>query len=172
MEMIEGIKSDHIEALDEQGYDRPLLAQQLVHSMFSQVLNYGFFHGDPHPGNIYIMPGNVISFIDFGMVGVMDDTLKFQFAKLIMELERGNTKGIIKSLDSMDILHDDTDMKKLQLNDFSAGAFDVEVLCSFCISWEIFFFHIGFAKHTFCLSDNDSTGCVACNVDSCSDHIQ
>lgn len=114
MELIRGIKSDHVDVLDDQGYDRELIAERLVHSMFSQVLNYGFFHGDPHPGNIYILPGNVISFIDFGMIGVLDDTLKFQFAKLVMELERGSTKGIIKSLDAMGILHDDTDIKKLE----------------------------------------------------------
>ncbi|MBD7907618.1 ABC1 kinase family protein [Sporosarcina gallistercoris] len=114
MEMIEGIKSNHIDALDEQGYDRKLLARKLVHEMFSQVLDHGFFHGDPHPGNIYILPGNVISFIDFGMIGVMDDHMKLQFAKLIMELERGSTKGIIKVLDAMGILHDETDIKSLQ----------------------------------------------------------
>lgn len=114
MEMIEGIKSNHIDELDEQGYDRELLARKLVHAMFSQVLDHGFFHGDPHPGNIYIMPGNVISFIDFGMIGFMDDHLKLQFAKLIMELERGSTKGIIKVLDAMGILHDETDTKSLQ----------------------------------------------------------
>lgn len=114
MEMIEGIKSDHIDLLDEQGYDRKLLARNLVNSMFSQVLDHGFFHGDPHPGNIYLMPGNVISFIDFGMIGVMDDQLKLQFAKLIMELEHGNTKGIIKVLDAMGILQDGTDIKSLQ----------------------------------------------------------
>ena len=114
MEMIQGIKSNHIERLDEEGYDRELIARRIVHSMFSQVLDYGFFHGDPHPGNIYILPGNTISFIDFGMIGVLDDNLKFQFAKLIMELERGSTKGIIKSLDGMGILNDETDLHKLQ----------------------------------------------------------
>ena len=114
MEMIQGTKSDSIEILDELGYDRELIARRLVRSMFSQVLNYGFFHGDPHPGNIYILPGNVISFIDFGMICVLDDNLKFQFAKLIMELERGSTKGIIKALDAMGILQDETDIKKLQ----------------------------------------------------------
>ncbi|GKV68524.1 ABC transporter [Sporosarcina sp. NCCP-2716] len=114
MEMVEGVKSDHLDRLDELGYDRELLACNLVHEMFSQVLDHGFFHGDPHPGNIYILPGNVITFIDFGMMGVLDDNLKFQFAKLVMELERGNTKGIIKALDAMDILDDDTDLPALE----------------------------------------------------------
>ncbi len=114
MEMVEGVKSDHLARLDELGYDRELLARNLVHEMFSQVLDHGFFHGDPHPGNIYILPGNVITFIDFGMMGVLDDNLKFQFAKLVMELERGNTKGIIKALDAMDILDDDTDLPALE----------------------------------------------------------
>lgn len=114
MEMIEGIKSNNIELLDAEGYDRELVARKLVHSMFSQVLDHGFFHGDPHPGNIYIMPGNVISFIDFGMIGVLDDNLKLQFAKLIMQLEQGSTKGIIKVLDAMGVLNDETDIKGLE----------------------------------------------------------
>ncbi|WJY26926.1 ABC1 kinase family protein [Sporosarcina trichiuri] len=114
MELIEGVKSDNLARLDELGYDRGLLARNLVHEMFSQVLDHGFFHGDPHPGNILFLPGNTLSFIDFGMMGFLDDNLKFQFAKLVMELERGNTKGIIKALDAMGILDDDTDLRSLE----------------------------------------------------------
>src|SRR5699024_2415687 len=59
MEMVHGIKVNQVEQLKAEGYDLPLIADRIAHSLFTQVLYYGFFHVDPHPGNIFIKPGNV-----------------------------------------------------------------------------------------------------------------
>ena len=49
-----------------------------VRSLFKQVFEYGFFHADPHPGNIFVVSSNCISYIDFGMIGIIDSkTLNF-----------------------------------------------------------------------------------------------
>src|SRR5699024_4534076 len=68
MEMIHGVKVTKLDKLQEAGYDSHIIADRIAHSLFSQVLEYGFFHGDPHPGNIYILPNNVICYLDFGLV--------------------------------------------------------------------------------------------------------
>src|SRR5699024_11410752 len=54
MECVDGIKVSHIDKIDEAGLDKKLIAERIADAMFEQVLDYGFFHGDPHPGNIFI----------------------------------------------------------------------------------------------------------------------
>jgi ubiquinone biosynthesis protein len=68
-EFIEGIKVDNIEGLLEEGHDPELIAHRGARLMFKQIFVHGFFHADPHPGNIFIRDKNIISFIDFGMMG-------------------------------------------------------------------------------------------------------
>lgn len=95
MEMIHGIKVNHYDELEEKGYNKKLIAKRITNAMFHQILDEGVFHGDPHPGNIYIMPNNKIAFLDFGMVGYLNDDLKYYFASLIISLIEGDTNGII-----------------------------------------------------------------------------
>lgn len=113
MEMIHGIKVSHIDRLENEGYDLKIIAERIVNATFYQVLDKGFFHGDPHPGNIFILPGNVICFLDFGMVGKIDEELKFQFASLIIQLQQGDSKGMIKTFSHMGLLNDETDISSL-----------------------------------------------------------
>lgn len=114
MEMIRGIRVNDIVKLDEEGYDRPLVAERVVDSMLFQVLEKGFFHGDPHPGNVYILPDNQVCFLDFGMMGRINDGLKFHFASLIMNLQQGDTKGMMKVFSDMDLLNEDTNTAEFQ----------------------------------------------------------
>ena len=114
MELIQGIKVSHFDQLDEKGYNRKIIAERITQSMLHQILIEGFFHGDPHPGNIYVLPENEISYLDFGMVGRLNDEMKYQFASLIINLQHGNTKGIIKTFSSMDLLSDETNITSLK----------------------------------------------------------
>lgn len=127
MELIEGIKVNHVDQLDAQGYDRKLIAKRLAHSMLQQILIEGFFHGDPHPGNIYILPNNVVSYLDFGMVGRLHDDIKYHFASLIISLQRGSTKGMIKTFSAMGLLSEETDMMSLhsELDGLQSKYYDV-----------------------------------------------
>jgi ubiquinone biosynthesis protein len=56
--------------------DRRLIARRGADAFLDMVLNHGFFHGDPHPGNVMILPHNVICLLDYGIVGRLDDELK------------------------------------------------------------------------------------------------
>ncbi|MFD6209044.1 ABC1 kinase family protein [Peribacillus sp. NPDC060253] len=114
MDFIQGIKINHYKQLDDEGYDRRKIAERLANAMLQQILIDGFYHGDPHPGNIIILPGNVVALMDFGMVGRLEDETKYQFASLVINLKRGSTNGLIKTLSDMGLLTDETDMASLR----------------------------------------------------------
>lgn len=113
LEFAEGIKLNDMRKLDELGYNRKILAERFVHSIFQQILIEGFFHGDPHPGNILAGPGEVIVFLDFGMVGRLTLEMKTYIAALIIAMMRKNTNGVIKAITKMGLIPDDIDMQKL-----------------------------------------------------------
>lgn len=71
MECINGITPDDPEVLREEGLDTDQIAINGADALLTMILREGFFHADPHAGNMFIMPNNVIAFIDFGMVGVL-----------------------------------------------------------------------------------------------------
>jgi ubiquinone biosynthesis protein len=69
MEFIDGIKASDLVRLKKDGYDLKAVASRGADSMLKQICVFGFYHADPHPGNIFLLPNNVICFIDFGMMG-------------------------------------------------------------------------------------------------------
>lgn len=100
MENIRGIKASRIETLKQQGADLPLVAKRGTNLIMEQIFVHGFFHADPHPGNIFIMPDNVISFIDFGMMGRLSRQDREDFTDLLLDIiarkERKVTDGVLK----------------------------------------------------------------------------
>ncbi|WP_428908203.1 ABC1 kinase family protein [Niallia sp. Krafla_26] len=113
MDYVDGIKVSHIPTLQKEGYNLKTIANRVTNSMLHQILMEGFFHGDPHPGNIYILPGNRVAYIDFGMVGRLSDDTKFNFASLVIHLQNGNTKGLLKTITAMGLHSSETDMNSL-----------------------------------------------------------
>jgi ubiquinone biosynthesis protein len=129
MELVTGIRVNDIKQLDDGGYDRKLIAERVVDALFFQVLEKGFFHGDPHPGNVYILPDNRICLLDFGMMGRINDRLKFHFASLIINLQQGDTKGMMKVFSDMDLLNEDTNKSDFQqdLDDLIEAYYEVSL---------------------------------------------
>jgi len=84
MEYIEGIKINDIALLEAQGCDRALLAARGTELILEQVFIHGFFHADPHPANMFVLPGNVICTLDFGMMGHLDARDREHFTEVIM----------------------------------------------------------------------------------------
>ncbi|MGM8213084.1 ABC1 kinase family protein [Virgibacillus sp. W0430] len=116
MEFIEGVSVRKVTDLDKEGLDRKTIAKRLADSMLEQVLDEGFFHGDPHAGNIYILPDNVISYLDFGMAGYLDDEMKRHIASLVIQIEKQNTKGIIRTFSKWGLLSEATNTHELSLD--------------------------------------------------------
>jgi len=83
MEYVEGIKVSEIDRLEMAGLDRKAICARGTDFLLKQVFNYGFFHADPHPGNIFVLPNNVICLLDFGMVGVVDRYTREEFVDLV-----------------------------------------------------------------------------------------
>ncbi len=83
MEYIDGIKISEVRKLKADGYDCKLIASQGAMLILKQIFEHNFFHGDPHPGNIFILPDNVLCFLDYGMMGRIDEETKNGLASLV-----------------------------------------------------------------------------------------
>ncbi|WP_183255927.1 ABC1 kinase family protein [Anoxybacteroides tepidamans] len=114
MEYVEGIKLGELERLKQRGYNLKILAERLAKGMFQQIFMKGFFHGDPHPGNVLALPGNVIAFIDFGMVGRITSEMKYHLSSFMIALMRQSTDGIMKTIGDMGLVPDDVDVSQLR----------------------------------------------------------
>ncbi len=117
-EFIDGISGRDLKAVDNAGLDRKILAKRGADAVLKMVLEDGFFHADPHPGNVYYLPENRISFIDFGMVGHLSEERRYQVIDLIYSIAEQQTYSavdvLIKWTDSpklnVDLLTNDIDM--------------------------------------------------------------
>lgn len=67
LDYVDGVKISDVTA--EQGYDLERVARNIIETAFRQLFEDGLFHGDPHPGNVLVLPGNRIALLDFGLVG-------------------------------------------------------------------------------------------------------
>ncbi len=83
MEFMEGIKISDIDRIDKAGYDREIITVRGADFFLKQVFEHGFFHADPHPGNIFVLPDNVICLLDFGMTDSVDRQTREEFVDLI-----------------------------------------------------------------------------------------
>ncbi len=87
-EFIDGIPGRDLAAADRTGLDRKMLARRGAHAVLKMIVEDGFFHADPHPGNVFYLPGNRIAFIDFGMVGRLTEERRDQMIRLMLGLVR------------------------------------------------------------------------------------
>ena len=82
-EFIDGIKISAINLLDEAGLNRRKITRRGSTILLRQIFDFGFFHGDPHPGNLFVLPNEVICLLDFGMVGTVDRQTREDFVDLV-----------------------------------------------------------------------------------------
>ena len=98
MEYIEGINITDVERLKTEGYDLSLIAKRNLDILMKSALEYGFFHADPHPGNILILPDNVIGLLDFGMMGNLPLRERESLARLAYSISIGDEKLMARAL--------------------------------------------------------------------------
>src|SRR5277367_64667 len=94
MELVEGIKVTDIDALERAGIDKHLVSQKLVEIFCDQVLRDGFFHADPHPGNILIQPGPRIVLLDFGLAKDFPPRFRDGIVRLTFSILTADNEGI------------------------------------------------------------------------------
>ena len=129
MEYVDGVKLSEVISGNDPKYNKILIADRIVRAYLKQIFLDGFFHADPHPGNIFIADDNAICFIDFGMMGVLDDEFRQDLAELMIHFSDRNIDGLINQLIRMDILNEKTDLNLLKsdLNDLFSKYYGVEL---------------------------------------------
>lgn len=98
MQYLHGIKVSDLDRLKESGADLKVVASRIIDALFTQVYDKGFFHADPHPGNIAVAPGNRIVFYDFGQVGRIDMVLRENAMDLVLSMVRYDVNGVMNNL--------------------------------------------------------------------------
>lgn len=98
MENIQGLKASDVDQLRKQGADLPLVAERGTNLIMEQIFVHGFFHADPHPGNIFILPDNLICFLDFGMMGRLSRQNRDDFTDLVLYIVARNERKVMESV--------------------------------------------------------------------------
>ncbi|QXQ11285.1 AarF/ABC1/UbiB kinase family protein [Paeniglutamicibacter sp. Y32M11] len=109
MERIRGIKVDNIEALDLAGINRGEVAERAARAAAKMIFEDGFFHADPHPGNLFIQPGGRIALIDFGMVGEIDEKLRSQLGTLLFAFTSNDPDKVSSALRTISVTRPSVD---------------------------------------------------------------
>lgn len=127
LEYVPGIKITEFQELTSRGFDLKELARRGAKAFLKQVLDHGVFHGDPHPGNIFVLPDHVICMLDYGMVGRLSPELKQQLLDLLEALLHRDVERIIAQLLYSGELTDESDLKSLRrdLHEFIEDYYDI-----------------------------------------------
>jgi ubiquinone biosynthesis protein len=97
-QFVEGVPGNDLELVERAGLDRKVLAQRGAGAVLKMILVDGFFHADPHPGNVFYLPGNRLCLIDFGMVGRLSNERRDQIVDLLGALARRDDEGMMSVL--------------------------------------------------------------------------
>jgi ubiquinone biosynthesis protein len=104
LEFIDGVKVIDVEAIDAAGLDKKELADAALYGVVKQLLIDGFFHGDPHPGNVLVnLRDSTIDFIDTGMVGELDVNQRINVIQLLMVLRQRDVKGTAQMMMTLSV---------------------------------------------------------------------
>jgi ubiquinone biosynthesis protein len=96
MDMIDGIPLSQPGLLQAAGLDPEEVARRGANLYMKMIFTHGFFHADPHPGNIVLLPGNVVGLLDFGMVGRIDERLREQIEDMLMAIVQHDVPFLVR----------------------------------------------------------------------------
>lgn len=114
MEYIDGIKVSDLSALKSAGLDCKLIAARGADAFLEMVLKHGFFHGDPHPGNVFILPDNRICLLDYGIVGRIDESLTSFLSDIILAIVNRDMDQVVSLLLFAGDISDSLDIRSLK----------------------------------------------------------
>ncbi|AYF98023.1 ABC1 kinase family protein [Protaetiibacter intestinalis] len=118
---VTAIKITDVTALAAAGIDPAAVAQELARATFQQIFVAGFFHADPHPGNIFVTPGESgtggdwhLTFVDFGMMGEISDALRAGLREFILAVVARDGRALVTSLERLGVLLPGADTDELE----------------------------------------------------------
>jgi ubiquinone biosynthesis protein len=104
MEYIKGVKLSNIVAIEQAGLDRTTLARNTLRAMIKQLLIDGFFHADPHPGNLLVnLETGTVTFLDTGMVGELELQQRLSVIQLILAIQQHDIKSMAQVLRDLSV---------------------------------------------------------------------
>ncbi len=110
LEYLPGIKISHYDALEAAGLDRKELAKMGARAYLQQLLNHGFFHADPHPGNIAVSADGALIFYDFGMMGTVKAITRERLMETFFGIAQKDAERVVNSLVELGALSPVEDM--------------------------------------------------------------
>lgn len=113
MDFIEGIKVTDLDGLKRHGHSPRTINERLYRTYFKQLFEDGFFHADPHPGNLLVMRDGRLAFFDFGMSGELDDVLRGRMVTAFFHMVERDIDGLIDDLFALEFLPPGADIKGL-----------------------------------------------------------
>lgn len=127
MEFIDGVRIDNPEAITELGQDPHEIGVRGFHAYLKMIFEDGFFHGDPHPGNLFVTREGDIVFLDFGIVGILRPEKRQNFINLLFALVTDDIEMMLRSLEGFGIVIAEEDREALRddlyimMHDFGGG---------------------------------------------------
>jgi len=134
MEFIEGVRIDNPDAISEMGFVPHDIGVRGFHAYLKMIFEDGFFHGDPHPGNLLVSTKGEIVFLDFGIVGVLRPEKRQLFINLLFALVNDDIELMLRSLEGFGIVIAEEDRESIRddlyimMHDFSGGGDGVSQL--------------------------------------------
>ncbi|TYH63511.1 hypothetical protein ES332_D07G197700v1 [Gossypium tomentosum] len=114
LEFVPGIKINQLDALDARGYNRSRISSHAIEAYLIQILRTGFFHADPHPGNLAIDVDESIIYYDFGMMGEIKSFTRERLLELFYAVYEKDAKKVMKSLIDLGALQPTGDLSSVR----------------------------------------------------------
>ncbi|MBI5245677.1 MAG: AarF/ABC1/UbiB kinase family protein [Elusimicrobia bacterium] len=109
LERLDGVKPGSARALERAGLDPRVAAERLAAHYLAMIFTHGFFHADPHPGNILVQPDHVIAYLDFGMMGRLDRGSREALADVVFALSERDEARLARALLALADKNDEPD---------------------------------------------------------------
>ena len=134
LEYLPGIKINDIESLKNNDIDTSSIAKIGATSYLKQLVNYGFFHADPHPGNLAVSKGGSLIYYDFGMMGFVSERIRGRLNSMIKAAALRDVKGLVKELQIAGLIESDIEIGpvrrliRIMLNEALTPPFDSQII--------------------------------------------
>ena len=137
MEFIDGVRIDDVDEIKKMGYNPKEIAVRGFHAYLKMIFEDGFFHGDPHAGNLLVMTTGDLAFLDFGIIGVLRPEKRQVFINLIYAIMTEDIDMILKAFEGMGIiireddreaLRDDIYLAMADYGDFNLGQYNFKLM--------------------------------------------
>ncbi|MDH4099422.1 MAG: 2-polyprenylphenol 6-hydroxylase [Nitrospirota bacterium] len=124
MERVRGMRIDEFEKIEASGLDRGELARKGAEAFFKQIFEDGYFHADPHPGNMFVLQDGTIALVDFGIMGRLTDELKDVISKTFIAIVQRDFDMMVHQYIKLGFLGVEVDLEKFR-REFKADLVDV-----------------------------------------------